>query len=520
MLSKGTKSKTIKNILLVVFVSVVCKLAGLIKQLVIAAFFGTNGEIDTFLLVNGTITDLGTAVFASFTIVYLNQLVKMRENNDPDFKKYNTKVAFYFSIISLVISSFLFFFSPFIVRILGPGLSNESIEAGIRYMLVLSPLLILICFRAIIITILDSKKCFVYGKSLGLIQSITIIFVIIFFNKIIGIDSLLYATVGSLVFEVIIGVIVLLCKREFKFEKTNLKIDNNMKVLFFSMLPLLISNTIMDINALIDRAVASNLGEGYISAISYSQTLKQFVFAVLVTSIASVMYTDFSVDFVSGDMSNLSKKVNNYTYLFIIIMIPVSLVTIFNAKDIVTVVFKRGEFSDTSVDYSSAALIGYGAGFVFYAIQTILLRLYFSSNNTKFPLIATSIGIVIGIIVKFSITPFIGVLGITLSSSVAYFITSVVLAIGTNKKVCKINWKSIALTFIKVICVATIVSAVILVLNKVIVVYSLLKLFIVTLVVFGLFALGIIIIDFKRAKNTFLTFLKFLKRRKNNGNEN
>lgn len=512
------KTKSHKNIIIVVFTSIVCKIAGLVKQLVIAAYFGTSGSIDTFLLANGAITDLGTAVFSSFTLVYLNQLIKMRDNEE-EYKKYNSKVLLYFSIISLCLTSFICLFSSNIIKWIGPGLSNEMCEKGSRYLLLLSPLLILICFRAITTTILDSKKCFFYGRSLGLIQSVTIILTIVFYNHIIGVDVLLYGTIVSILIEVFIGIAFLLKKKEFKFGNLSLKFDKNLKYLFLSMLPLFISNTIAEINALIDRAIASNLGEGYISAISYSQTLKQFVFSVLITSVASVMYTDFSIDVSQQQRDGLSKRIYNYIALFMIVIIPVSVVSIICSKDIVTLVFKRGEFDDYSVQLSSLALIGYGLGFVFFAFQTVFLRAYYSVGNTKFPLVATMIGIIIGIVVKLIITPFVGILGISLSTSITYLATSIMLAFGLKKKVCSFDWKKTGLFLLKMTITILIIFPIAFFVNAYLEISYVSKFFIVTLMVFVLFALCLFLFNKKEASIAIQVIKNRFKKEQQNGIE-
>ena len=65
------KNNITKNMFIVVIASGFTKLLGLMKQVIISNYFGRTGETDSFLLVSGTINDIGTALFSALAITFL-----------------------------------------------------------------------------------------------------------------------------------------------------------------------------------------------------------------------------------------------------------------------------------------------------------------------------------------------------------------------------------------------------------------------------------------------------------------
>ena len=76
-------NSTVQKMALVVSVSIITKLIGLVKQIIISYYFGMTGETDAFLLISGTVNDIGTALFSSLAVVYLADYIRIKkERND------------------------------------------------------------------------------------------------------------------------------------------------------------------------------------------------------------------------------------------------------------------------------------------------------------------------------------------------------------------------------------------------------------------------------------------------------
>lgn len=111
--------------------------------------------------------------------------------------------------------------------------------------------------------------------------------------------------------------------------------------------------------------------------------------------------------------------------LFTTFLIPVCILILFNAEDIVKAVYGRGAFSDSAVVNTAVALMGYGVSVVFYAYRELFSRLQYSYYDSRQPMINSSIGIMFNIVFSIILSKFLGVFGVTLASSISTMICAI-----------------------------------------------------------------------------------------------
>ena len=74
---------------------------------------------------------------------------------------------------------------------------------------------------------------------------------------------------------------------------------------------------------------------------------------------------------------------------------------LFFDKDIVKIVYERGEFKEYAVNLTTLALFGYGFGVFFTGLRDILNSTLFSMGKTKTTTINGIIGVIINIILNY-----------------------------------------------------------------------------------------------------------------------
>lgn len=73
------KERSILKSTRIVVITLLCvKIIGFVKQAVIAAYYGTTGSIDKFLLVSELMENLGTAIFSAIAISFLTIYVETK----------------------------------------------------------------------------------------------------------------------------------------------------------------------------------------------------------------------------------------------------------------------------------------------------------------------------------------------------------------------------------------------------------------------------------------------------------
>jgi len=446
-MSKSTST----NIFIVIIVTILTKLLGLVKQIIIASYYGMTGETDAFLLVSGTINDFGMSIFSALSIVFLADYIKRNKGESGDANIFTSNVTCVFCGIFIPICVLLEFFAPQVIELIAPGMTGSAFSQAVLMMQILCPMLIVLCFRTIINAILDANNEFWYGKSVGAIQSIILIILsVLFYSK--GVFVLVFALVITYFVETAIGLYVVLKKDYYRVCKPQSIWSSDMKALLICMIPLFISNSLGEINALVARGISSNLGEGVISSLSYAQTLKQFVNSILISSTLTVLYTNIVTRSVENNNKNknLGEFITRCILIYLIVLLPVSLITYMCSSDLISIVFGHGAVTEDAVCVTSDALLGYSIGFIPLAISGVLLRVYYSNSDTWYPLICNVVSVLANVLSAIFLSKSIGILGVTIATGISYTVSCVLLSGKIRKYVGKINWRYIFISLSKI----------------------------------------------------------------------
>jgi putative peptidoglycan lipid II flippase len=116
-----------------------------------------------------------------------------------------------------------------------------------------------------------------------------------------------------------------------------------------------------------------------------------------------------------------------------ILLIPITVGIVVFDRDIVKIVYERGEFKEYAVNLTTLALFGYGFGVFFTGIRDILNSTLFSMGKTKTTTINGIIGVVINIAFCIILSKYIGIIGIAIASAIAMMVTSTLLFISILK---------------------------------------------------------------------------------------
>ncbi|EQI95237.1 matE family protein [Clostridioides difficile P5] len=197
---------------------------------------------------------------------------------------------------------------------------------------------------------------------------------------------------------------------------------------------MLVGVAVGQLNIFVDRLLATTLGDGKLSALNYANRLNEFVMALFVTSIITVIYPKLAKmsgkDNKEGFISTIVKSSN----CIILVVLPISIGAIILAEPLVRILFQRGKFDALSTDLTSIALRLYSLGLLACGVRDVLYRAFYSLSDTKTPMINGSIALIINIVLNLILIRPLGHAGIAISTSTSNIITVILLFISLKKK--------------------------------------------------------------------------------------
>lgn len=415
-------NKILKSSLIVSIYLFVIKLFGLIKQSVIASIYGTTVETDIFFVSSGIVSSIGVAIFSSLSITLLTLYIEKKSKSVLQANKLISDVLKVFIPISFLLTVFFVLNSDIIARWIAPNYKFEQFKLLTQYIRIMSISLCPLCYYLIINSVLEANQEFIPGRTYALFQNLFIIIAALFFMK-LGIMPLLIAFILAALAECLL--VTVRSRKYFSFINSGLSSKTEIKELLYLAVPLMIGNAIYEINDIVDKTISVRLGEGGVSFLTYGQSLNEIVSVIVISAVSTVLFSHYAKWVVNKEYDNIVDSVSKCVKVYVIIMIPITILTIICNQDIVKVFFGRGNFSDSSVVNTSRVLIGYAIGFAFICIRSVFLKCLYAFKDTKRTLWTGVIAISLNIILSITLSRICGVSGVALGTSVAMFISMI-----------------------------------------------------------------------------------------------
>ena len=403
------------NIVLLITLTMLLKCMGFVNRIIIAYFYGTTNLTDIYYNASGFVDSISSILLASLAVGVINIYITNKKNGNNDRFLSNLIVVIF--VIMTAIGFFVFIGSNKIVYILAPG--NNADERTLlcnmlRIMCITFPFQGII---AVYSAVLQAEKNFMPVKLTGTMTSVISIICVTLLAKYFGTTALVVSYICSIIFNA--GFLIFNARKIYKFVPKSILRDSDLKKLLILIIPLLLGTAGHEVNLIIDKSIASQIAKGAISALSYSCVLYLFIENVIINSIVTAIFPELAEKKNSNGDKELCRTTIKTIYLAEFLLIPIVICTFFSATDITKIVYMRGSFDRTSLVLTSAALRGYVLGLPFLALRDIVTRVYYTYGDTKKPVIINLIAVGLNIILDIVLSKHMGILGITLSTSIS-----------------------------------------------------------------------------------------------------
>lgn len=371
-----------KAALILALITIIEKMLGFIREIVIARYFGANGLTDAyiggFLIPNFIMVLLSAGLINIYTPVFISEYEKDKDESWNRINSVSTYIMFF-----LVLITFLgIIFSKGLVKILYPGFTKENIYIASSISKLFFIGVFLYSITIILGAILNCFREFIYQSiSIGLLSIGIIIFVVLFGHN-NNINSIAYGYMAGAIIGFIIEYI--------KLKNINAKIRINfsfykefsykfIKLLF----PVIIATSMSQANVFVDRVFASYLSEGSMSYLSYSNRISELPIVLFSGIIATIVFPDMIFYINKGDFINLKAYVNKALVISLILLLPSFFGTAILNNEIVKLLYQGKMFSAQDTINTASALLYYTPTIIMYGLIGVISKIYYSMKDTK-----------------------------------------------------------------------------------------------------------------------------------------
>ncbi len=410
------------------------KIVAFIKQVIIADFFGTNQLTDEYQIAENVISLFRGAFSNSLPIVFLTHVVFKKARND-NWEEYCSKV---FGTSSIVVLLVMIIFVTVICTLCisenGHVIGTLFSKTLLLFLLILSPTIFLGYISTLMGAMLEADKIYWPAKILSLLTSISIIVTVILLFEDYGLIAIFFGEIFALSAHVLLLLYVLKRNSLLITPKISFYEADQTRV-WRSCIPLMISSSVYSLNSLIDKAIAVRVIDGAATVLQYSRALTLELFpTIIVTAFSGVIIRNLSERVAKKEFAELERWCTEILQLFFGFLGVVLIVSLIYSKELISIAFMRGAFDYNSVSLTNVAFYGYAFGIILLPIREISTRVFYAFNDTKIPFISSMIGIAVNVVLSIVLSQFVGLFGISFSTTISIAISGIINIIMLNRK--------------------------------------------------------------------------------------
>jgi len=200
------------------------------------------------------------------------------------------------------------------------------------------------------------------------------------------------------------------------------------------MVPALLGVSVAQISLLINTQIASHLTPGSVSWLTYADRLMEFPTAMLGVAIGVVLTPQLAAAKAANDAAKYSAMLDWGLRIVVLLAMPCAVALLTFAQPLVATLYHYGAFTDRDVQQTTSALMGYGAGLLGLVAIKVLAPGFYASQDIKTPVRIAVLVLVITQLLNLALVPVFQHAGLALAIGIGALINALMLLLGLMRR--------------------------------------------------------------------------------------
>ena len=432
------KPGLLRSGLIVSMMTMLSRVLGLARDIVIANLFGAGSGADAFF-VAFKIPNFLRRLFAegAFNQAFVPVLSEYRSQRDRvAVKGLINAVAGTLGLTLAGITLLAILAAPLLVWVFAPGFSQmpEKQALTVEMLRLTFPYLLLISMTAFAGSILNSYDRFAVPAFTPVLLNLSLI------GSAIWLTPMMAEPVMALAWGVLIaGSVQLLFQIPFLARigllprpKVSWK-DEGVRRIMKLMAPALFGVSVSQINLLLDTVLASFLISGSVSWLYYSDRLVELPLGVFAIAIATVILPSLSTKHAEKSQQGFTRTLDWSMRMVLLIAVPAAVALIVLAEPLLFTLFQYGAMTVHDVDMAAMSLRAYAVGLIAFMLIKVLAPGYYARQDTTTPVKIGIKAMVANMVFNLGLVFWLEHAGLALATSLSAFLNAGLLWYGLKK---------------------------------------------------------------------------------------
>lgn len=441
---------------LIAIVTIISKILGLIRDQMIAHGYGASLVSDAYLyafqIPSFSLILLGGlgGPFHTATVSVLSKMLKGDEAPTEQAQQITNTFITLTGLVFAVLSFLTFFFAPEIIGLIASQASPELKALAALHLKWMSPIVFLGGVAGIFYGVANVYHRFFWPSFSPSAINITLILWLL----LLGPDSAGLSLAISTLLGGILQVAIQLpdyFKSGFRlFPAFDLR-DPALKTMGELLFPATVGTTIGQLNIYVAMFFVSQLAAGGWTAIVLGNRLIQLPIGVLTIAMLVPLFPRFSRWVADKDFESLKTNFRDGILSLWLLSFPIIVLIILVGHSAIALLFQRGEFDAQDTLLVGSVLMVLSFSILPYILRDGITRVFYAFNDSKTPLLAGGLSIVLNAIFNALLVGPLGVAGIALSTVIVTISNAAILSVLVRRHIADLGLRGFVVPTLKML---------------------------------------------------------------------
>ena len=438
----------------------VSRILGWVRVVVIVNAFGGPAELGrldefwaAFRLPDLVFQLVAAGALSSAVVPIVSGLLATQEH-EKAWRVVST-IANLMLVALLGLGVFVLIAAPALMPLIAPGWEDEpgrwSRTVDLTRIMILSP--IFLALGSLVTSVLNSRGRFAASAIAPIVYNLAIIGGAVFLAPSMGVTGLAVGVVAGAIGHLLVQ-LAPLRQIGFRYSRRIDLDEPDARLALKLMAPRALGLGASQITFVIVTSLATTLQTGALTAFNTAFTLLQIPIGVIGVPLGIVLLPSLSREAASGRIDEFAALMSRAIRLIIFVMVPVTGIAIVLRREIVELLFGFSSLSPAAVDDTAWTLLAFLTGLTAHALIAVLARAFYARQDTRTPVAAAVIAVVVNSALAFAFVRPFGLPGLALAIAIAAWLETAILVVLLDRRLPELAVRPIVSLTVRSVAVA------------------------------------------------------------------
>jgi putative peptidoglycan lipid II flippase len=405
------------------------RVLGWVRLVVITNLFGAHADLDAYFAafrVPDAIFQLVAAGALSSALIPVLAGLFTRGEDERAWRVVSTVLNFMLLVL-VALAVVVAIWAPVIVPLVTPGFDMVNTELTVRLtrIMLLSP--ILLALGSVASSVLNARGRFGAAAIAPSLYNLAIIAAALLLAPLMGVEALAVGTVLGSLLHLAIQLPPIVRERFHLSFRIDLS-DAAARQALLLMLPRAFGLGASQITFVVNTSLATGVGVGAVTAYNVAFTILQIPLGLIGVPLGVVLLPSMARAVAAGNVREFGQLIVRSMRLLLYAMVWFTIVGMVVRRQVVAVLFGGG-FDHRGIDLTADTLLFLLLGLAAHSMIVVLARAFYSGQDTRTPVIAAILSVVVNVVVSVTTVGALGLSGLALGIAAGAWFEALLLAV-------------------------------------------------------------------------------------------